>query len=250
MPWYQGFPPFWYYYNTTMGGWWTFPFLLGGILFIILRRKRKDILLISYFIGLYLLLQFLYHYVTAGRYSRSLIEVAHIFFPLAAIGAVSIPSLFKSPIKKYLKLGMICLFIILVLQFNVKPAYSQIKYAYAGIGRLLPQQLEAAEWIRDNLPYNAHLFHITLRNPKVRWMWMLSYRFVATDPTGKASFRTSTYPGNGTNVTATHVIVDYNDILAMNQQSAVNQVQLWENTNMANSTLIYNKNNIKVYEID
>ena len=47
----------------------------------------------------------------------------------------------------------------------------------------------------------------------------------------------------------THALVDYSDLVALNAQNEIKQLQGWEQTNLINASLIYNKYDIKVYKL-
>ena len=125
--WYQGIkndpglPDFYFTYNKTHGSlqdgllsWWTLPFLLIGMFTLVYRRKEEDLLLLSWFITFY----FLTRLVVFGfgtRDIRMFAYEAHLFYPIIAVGLLSISSLPRQDaFKKYLKYGLIAIFLISV----------------------------------------------------------------------------------------------------------------------------------------
>ena len=93
---YEGSVPASYFSFREMHGLWTLPFLLIGIALLLWRREEKDILLLAWLIGLYLVL----HRDLIGKATflhRSLSASAHIFAPLTAIGAIYLASAIKLP---------------------------------------------------------------------------------------------------------------------------------------------------------
>jgi len=250
--WYQGIkndpglPDFYFTYNMAHGSlqdtllsWWTLPFLLIGLLVLFYRRKDEDLVLISWFISFY----FLTRLVVFGYGTRDLrmfAYEAHVFYPIIAIGLISISSFSRhEAIKKYLKFGLIILFFILAVFINGKSAYNVLKSQQNSIGRINVAQYEAAEWIRANLPIDADIYDIGTLGfqnfaAKIKWLGVLSQRHFIVD---KPEINLTDY-----------VLLDYTDALSLRDQNYINFLQDFQ-LRFQNSTAIYDKNNIKVYQI-
>ena len=169
-----------------------------------------------------------------GRPYRSLSGTAHIFYPIIAIGLIYLISFFKfGSYQKYFKYTAIILFIVLILVLNAKPAYKDLSNAYPDILRINNEQYQATVWIKDNIPESAQIYQIgEITQAKSRWLWMLSNRVI-----GFRAFEEADY-----------VLIDYNDIISIGNQEAFEQLKQAETT--INGTLLYDKNNIRVYEIE
>lgn len=233
-------PDSYFSYNQMIGPYWTMILLFLGVFIIFFRRNEKDIVLISWLIGLY----FMVHLDVIGqpgRVHRSLSASAQIFYPLIVLGLLYLLSYSKylGKYKTYLKYGVIAIFVILIMFSSGKMAYSQLKGAYGGIIRVTPYQYDAAEWMKDNLPRDSEVYQFgTLTMAKSRWMWMLSDTYIIyRDIFDERDL-----------VNATHILMDYSDRAAIGDKNTVDGMQSWEKENLANSTLLYNKNNIRVYQ--
>src|SRR3989344_970470 len=116
---YEGSVPANYFSFREMNGLWTLPFLLIGIAFLLWRREEKDLFMLAWLIGLYLVL----HRDLIGKATflhRSLSASAHIFAPLTAIGAIYLSSFVKpASLKNYVKYGIAALFVFFVLSVNM-----------------------------------------------------------------------------------------------------------------------------------
>src|SRR3989344_3203209 len=116
---YEGSVPANYFSFREMHGLWTLPLLLIGVSFLLWRREEKDLLLLAWLIGLYLVL----HRDLIGKATflhRSLSASAHIFAPLTTIGAIYISSFVKpASLKNYVKYGIAALFVFFVLSVNM-----------------------------------------------------------------------------------------------------------------------------------
>ncbi len=234
-------PNAYFSYKDMIGGYWTIPLIILGILVILLRRNNKTVIIFSWLIGLYIMIH-LDVIGISGRVHRSLSATAHIFYPLVAIGLLSLVSYAKyfGIYKKYVKYGVILVFLVLFINSNGKAAYLQLKNAYSGIIRVTPYQLEVSEWIKDNIPEKAQIPSFgALTQAKSRWIWMLSHRYVPYIQ----SFSDKRM------VNATHILLDYSDRAIIGDKKTIAYMQDWERKNLANATLLYNKNYIKVYKI-
>lgn len=252
----SGYPLFWWDFTKTIGPWWLVFFLFVGIIFLLIRRKDQDLLLLSWLLGLYLFLQFLLAY-NNGRYTRNVIEIAHIFYPIMVIGVINLFSFFKIPsnIKQYLKIGCIFLFIILIINSTAKAGYDTLKNAYSNpLQRINIYQYEAAEWMQKNLNSDDDVYDVfssliyrDLNN--IIWFQSIAQRQIRGV---KLPWQNNTSPGLEESIfnhDATHVLVDYSRLVIVNAQAEANKMLDWEKTYMQNETLIYNKNNIRIYRL-
>jgi hypothetical protein len=229
------------------GGYWTLPLLFIGLFFILIRRKRKDLLLFSFLLAIYFMIHLAI--LSVGRPERSLAASAHVFYPLIAIGLINIPFLlsfiFKlnRTYKNYFKYIFIFLFIILVFSFNFNLAHSQLKDAYRGITRVTPTQYKVAEAIKESsMPINANITNLgTLTMQKVRWLRYIAWRYI--------------YPYQGSlnaSPKPTYVMIDYSDLSLLQgipqyKKELDNLIEFEKNLNR---TLVYNRNNIRVYKLE
>lgn len=249
--WYQGIkgdgglPDFYFTYNLTHGSlqgglisWWTLPLLLFGITVLFLRRKPKDILFLSWLFSFYLLT----HLSVIGLGSRDIrmfAYEAHIFYPLIALGLVTIPTLFQKKLRRPLFIGLTIIFLLFALNVNAKSAFETLKSQQYSAGRINSMQLEAAEWIKENLDERAVIYSygtLGFQNygSKVKWMGVLSQRRFATDE-------------RDLNIT-NHIFVDYSDARLLGNQDYANAIQQFEQT-IQNGSIIYDKNFIRLYKL-
>lgn len=237
-----GVPPSYYSYKEMHGGYWTLPFLFAGLFFLFLRRRNKDLLMLSWLISFYLSIH--QSIIGLGRAERFLEIEAHVIYAIVVIGFFFIISLIKSKQKKFIKYALVFLLILFVAYTNGIPAYNYLKNSYTGILRINPQQYEAAEWMRENLPEDKSVYelgHLILA--KKKWMRMLSNRFVMGEELSKMKDLNISLAGYD------YILMDYHEPAALNMQNEINILQQWEKTNLANSTLLYNKGYTRVYKI-
>lgn len=256
---YAGSVPENYFSFSDMHGLWTLPFLLLGILFLTLRREEKDLFLIAWLISLY----FVLHRDIIGKASflhRSLSATAHIFAPLTAIGIVYAASLLKIPSKyaNYLKYGLVAVFIYFL--FFVNMAYAS-KILNKGtynpntsdgfFTTLSEPQYQAAEWILENVPSNYNISVLGIPHQpnflsatakKIRWSAAISqhvsrFYFLVEDKT-EASRR----------LRNDYIMLDYTMLGPIGDKETFSRMQEMEKNELTNHTLLYNQNNIKVYE--
>jgi hypothetical protein len=235
-------PESYFSYSYIYGGFWTLPLLILGLITLLIRRKKQDLLILSFLITLYL---FLHMDVLGGDRNFRFLQIeAQLFSILIAIGLITIPSFFKLPKeqKTYLKYGVVVIFIILALFFNAQPVISELKQSYQGITRLSQAEYDAALWMRENLPEESHTLLVgTVAYNKKKWLHSLAFKHVLYDN----QIITTTNAD-----TATHVLVDYSDFITLGQQDAVNQLQQWEANVLANATLIYPNEIVRVYSLE
>jgi hypothetical protein len=251
----SGYPNFWFDFNRTIGPWWMIIFLLLGVGFLLLRRRKKDLVLLAWLFGLYLFLQFLmYHEI--GRYVRNVIEIGHIFYVLIAIGAVYLTSFFKIPSrqKRFIKLGVIIFVAILAINSIGKAAYETLSTAYNNpLQRPNKHQFEAAEWMHENLEPTDDVFDVYTwlieRNLNNRiWIQTIAQRQVNGV---KLPWQNNTYEGlDGVYYhDANYVLVDYSRLIIANAQSQIMTLRQWEDQFMENESLVYDKNDIRIYKL-
>ncbi len=220
------------------------PFILIGIFFIFARRKDQDLLLISWLAGMYVILHFdVFFGAVIARVARMLIAEPQLFFSLAAIGAVSLPSLVKIPgiDRNMLKIGLSALLVLIIVSTIGIASFSFLKSAYDSNMRVSPAELEASEWIAKNTPENAIIYNVgTITYPKMRFMQVVSQRYTNNKDAG-FSFSNITLP-------PTHYLFDYSDVSRFsNFQDKVSQMSAFEN--QLNGTKVYDRNNIRIYEV-
>jgi len=167
---------------------------------------------------------------------------AHIFYPIIAIGLLSLSSLPRQEIfRKYLKAGLIAVFFFFAIYVNGVSAYEVLKSQQNTIYRINPYQYEAAEWVKNNLPENADIYDfgtIGFQNyaAKVKWMLVLSQRHFIV--------------GNDQLNMTNYVFIDYSDAALAKNQNYFNSIKEYEQQQFQNFTPIYNKDNlIKVYKV-
>jgi len=224
-------------FRTMHNGLWVIPLFVLGLLFLLIRRENKDLLMLAWFIAFYITIHATI--IGAGRVDRFMETEAHVLYPIAIIGLLAIPSFIKSvKYRGYAKYGLAFLFVIFILFTSVKPAYSSLKGAYGGLMRITPEQYEASEWLKDNLPEESNiLVQGTAIYTKKKWIRALSHRNILWELDSRGIEN------------RTHAMVDYSDLVKMGNQDAFNALNSWESSFLANSTLLYDKSYIKVYEL-
>jgi hypothetical protein len=246
-----------YFSFREMHGLWTLPFLLAGLLVLAVRRQNRDIFLLAWLVSLYLVL----HRDLIGKFTflhRSLSATAHIFVPITVIGAVSIFSIIKLPktYQDFLKYGGAALIVVLTLAFNMPQAYSTLNNAYDGpFLRLNEAQIEVSEWLQDTISEDQN---VSVIGPPPQIMqkvwWMASYSHRASHYF-EGFLTWQTYEENREETVRYHmlndyIVMDYSDIALLSDRSLVEQWQAFEQQNLANHTLLYNQNNIRVYKYE
>ena len=232
-------------YKDVHYGFWTLPFVILGIIVLLLRRNLKDLVMIAFLISLYIF----FHFGVFGlpRSYRFLEIEAMAFYPLAALGMISIASFIpvNTNIKKYVKIGLAIVFIVLALTYSWKGFDAELKQTYPGFGRILPPQYQVAEWMDKNLPANSHTSINGMVIPaKKKWMMALSHRHVQYDYSPDTIMKF-----DDSNTHTDYVLVDYNDILSWGNANLANYVYAWEINAMQNNTVVYNQSNIRVYKV-
>ena len=247
-----------YFSFGEMHGLWTLPFLLIGIAFLLWRREERDIFLLAWLIGLYLVM----HRDLIGKATflhRSLSASAHIFAPLTAIGAIYIASAIRLPsnFNKYLKYGIAGLFIFLVISVNMAYASKILnKDTYNDFfSTLSKEQYLAAEWILENadpqynvsvvgIPHQQNLLPATAK--KIRWSAAVSqhvsrfYLLALAEDREEAESRLKN----------DYMMLDYTMLGPIGDKETFDKMQDMEKNDLTNYTLLYNQNNIRVYKLE
>jgi len=235
-----------------------FIFLILGILILLLRRERKDMFILAWLVSLYIIL----HrdiFSSTPFLHRSLSATAHIFIPIIVIGALSIFSLFKLP-KIYrilLKYGTVIIIVAFTLIYNFPTAFSTLDNAYnSPFERLNSAQIEANEWLRDNVPEGLN---VSVIGPpaelarKVWWMASYSHKtsswFEGFYVWSKEDEETKEEVARN-HILNDYIVFDYTDIDLLSDRSFVERWLAFEQQNFANHTMLYNKDNIRVYKYE
>ena len=240
------------------------PLLFLGIVFALLRRTNKDLLILGWLLGIYLVLHTdLYVGTGPERAARMLIAEPALFYSLIAIGAMGLLSFkFPAQLKTMAKYVVAAIVVVIILQSTASITKDTFEGSYQGIFRITPAQSEVSDWMRVNLPEDALIYYVpigpdfkigTWQYPKLRWMLATSQRHVA--------YYTGTFVNNTEVVNSpTYFIFDYTDIGAIlnsapnplqpSAQQSLNSLQQFEITNFNISHSLYNQNNIRVYEVE
>ena len=262
-----GSVPDYYFSFKEMHGLWTLPFLLIGLLILFVRRENRDLFLLAWLISLYLVL----HRDLIGKFTflhRSLSATAHIFIPITVIGAISLFSLIKLPkiYKLFLKYGLAILVFVLTLIYNSPAANSTLDGAYdSPILRLNSAQIEVSEWLKDNIDEDENVSIIgpfpdieidgqVIRSIMKKVWWMASYShrtshyfegFLTWKPFEENRNETVRY-----HILNDYVVFDYTDLILLPDRSFAERWLLFEKQNFGNHTLLYDKDNIRVYKYE
>lgn len=249
---YEGSVPQSYFSFSEMHGLWTLPFLLLGLLFLLLRREERDIFMLAWLASLYLVL----HRDMIGKASflhRSLSASAHIFAPIAAIGAVYVSSFINLKFSKYLKYGIAAIFIYLAIAVNMAGASKVLnKDTYNDFfATLNNEEYQAAQWALQNVPpsVNITVLGIPHQEPlqsatskKIRWFAAVSQhvtRFYELREDKEQILKSKEW----------YIMLDYTMLGPLNDKETFNKMQQFEKEALANHTLVYGKNNIRVYKL-
>ena len=111
----HGVPPAYFSYKAMIGPYWTIPLVFLGIFFLLLRRNQKDLVILGWLAGLYIMLHL--DIIGKGRPHRALSATAHIFYPLMVVGLIYAVSLI--PMLKRYKTSIKWVVVILFAVFNI-----------------------------------------------------------------------------------------------------------------------------------
>jgi hypothetical protein len=224
------------------------------MVFLLVRKETRDIFLLAWFLSLYLIMHRDIIGITTFLH-RSLSASAHILIPIIVIGGLCVFSLFKLPenYKFFLKYGAATLIVVFALIFNMPSSYSILNQAYdSPFIRISPAQVEVSEWLKDNIDENAN---VSIIGPppeimqKVWWMASYSHRtsfffegFILWEDSPEKVQEDINY-----HILNDYVVFDYSDIARISDQSIAERWLEFERQNMGNHTMLYNKDNIRVY---
>lgn len=242
----NAFPQNFFSYSFT-NGWWTLPFFFIGLLFMLYRRTDKDLLLLSWFGAVYVILHLdviVGNNFAYERIARSIIDLPHVIYPIIIIGVFSAFSGIKkvtSPRNVTLIAGIFILVMLAVFNYaNVSPL---IKEAYHQPLRINPSQFQASEWLLSNTnPNDNIMIYGTLYDKVARWMRSISQRNIYQNQEKKAWER---YYGN---LTETYIMIDYTDAAIIGNQQLFNQLGQIEPA-YQNYSRVYSKDNINIYKV-
>lgn len=231
---YHGYPDI-YFDNAAIYGVWLLPLLGIGILSFLIKRKNYDFLMLSWLIALYILLHLdVIGIFYGGRVTRMLAGETALFYSIAAIGFIRLFQVFK---LKQIVNTAVFLAIGFLFFSNGLFAYSALKDAYAFPLRVSEGQIQAADWIKENLPDDAQLIYVgTLTYPKQRFMYIWSHRYGhwSTDPFGPEH-------------DIRYALFDYSDAVATMNAGRYLSIEKNEFKIENMSVLLYNESYIKIY---
>ena len=245
------------------------PLVLLGILFALLRRTNKDLLMLGWLVGIYLVLHVdLYLGVGQERSARLLVAEPALFYSLMAIGIISLLSYALSFVKlpsntkniaKYAVAGVV---VILIFQSGWASSNATFSNSYQSIFRITPVQTELADWLHDNTAENAYIYYLADSPPyklggwqyqKMRWILASSQRHVA-------NFGGTVKINPDTEDSPFYFVFDYSDFAAIlgsapnsmqpAAQQSVAALQQFEESNFNISDALFNRNNIRVYAVE
>ncbi len=248
-------------------------FLFAGIALLLLRiflvkSNTKEILLLSWLVGVYLILHLdAFTATSTARITRMLVLENYLFYSLIALSVVWLPSTIASLVKlnrNSASIAKYSLAIILAAILVFGPgvqAKKDLKSAYSGLERITPLQADFAQNVLGQLPEKAFVYDQVLssqagqqyrvfRYPKIRWMLAISQRYV-----GRNS------PINNSlvdNIDETYYLFDYSDLalFASSADPNTNQFGLvlanelrGIEVKIFNSTIpVFDQNNIRLYK--
>ena len=248
----------------------TIIFLIAGITYMLIRRRDEDWVIIIAIVTLYLM--FHLHFFGLSdknnyRIARFLMVESYFFYTALVVGILTIPDYFKIPakVKRYIKYVLIIAYVIILVSTQGIKAYNTLSESYPEIMRITPNQLELANWIEQHIPPTSALdIRGTLTYPKARYIQVLSRRvihysdeypekrYVIFKGIIKEGMNVPREYVNGTDwiISIDYIIFDYSDLMLLGAQADINQLQQMEKEVAKNATLLYDKNNIKVYRFD
>jgi len=249
-----------YFSYREMHGLWTLPFLLVGLLILLLSRKERDLFLLAWLVGLYIVL----HRDFFGKVEfihRSLSATMHIFAPITAVGAIYLASVFKIPKSygKYIKYGLAAVFIYFAFSVNMVVASrtlnTEIYNPDTSSGfftTLNDAEFEASQWILDNAPKDVNVTvlgiphqdqYVSATSKKIRWMAAVSQhvtRFYFFREDKEIILKSFDW----------YIMLDYTMVGLLNDQETFDSMQEFEKTDLINHTLVYDKGNIRVFKFE
>jgi hypothetical protein len=257
-------------YSSIMGGYWTLPLLLLGLLFIILKRSEKNRFILIFVLSTY----FLFHIESLGYRLYNMDRFFELsgmaFTALVILGFVLVWQLCRR--YKMIQYGLAIAFIVLLIIFNAIPQKEFLENSYSGPLRINDEQSEFITWAHDHLSYD-----LSTRDPQelrdvpfLYYIGAYSYakiRFIQSLSQVPMYFITLTNP-QSMNITEyyttlteenlplaftphfSHIVFDYSDAKILGNNEILGWMQYYEETFPINKSLIYNKNNIRVYALE
>ena len=263
----SGYPPRFYEFSNQ------YPLILApllflGITFALIKRRNRDLLILSWVIGVYLVLHADVFLGTSPlRSTRMLISEPALFYSLIALGGmflVAITGAFRKMtpnIKSVFKFAVAATIIVAIFNTTAGETVDTLSGVYPPIARVTDVQAAASEWMRVSLPENSYVYYIPFGNdfrlgvwqePKVWWLSAISQRHV-TGFTG--TFANNAHAADS----PFYYVFDYSDLVIFRtvpnnmQQLAQQKIALlleFETQNFNVSDALYNENNIRVYKVE
>ncbi len=246
------------------------PFLAAGIVLLfvrlfLVRNNVKELFLLSWLIGTYLVLH-LDVFIGTGlnRLARMLVLENYVFFTLIAMGIVWLPqtiaSLLKlnSGIATAAKYVLAAILVFSLVMTSGRATYSSLSQAYSGIDRITPVQADFAANYLSKLPEKAYIYDPSIkvvgqwRYPKMRWMLAVSQRHVGRYDGGPIA------GSDNVDKNETYFMFDYSDIAlfasspSYQQQAAAwaSQLSQLEQQLFNGTEPVYDVNNIRLYKYE
>jgi len=256
-------------------------FLFAGIILLLIRlllirlflvkNNTKEIFLLSWLVGAYIVLHLDAFGFGLNRLARMLVLENYIFFSLIALSVVWLPQMLSSVLKldkrissaaKYL---LAIALIVIVVSTGFTATKARLETAYNGLERITPTQAGFAADYINKLPETAFVYdpilpnvggfsYTTWRYPKLRWMLAISQRYVGRDNPVDAI----KIPGRIADPSQVYVLFDYSDLVLLSSASDPGTKQLGTalagelssiETSMFNNTKpVYDVNNIRLYK--
>lgn len=245
---YEGmmYPGWFDFYQNHNGAWIIAPTILG-IIILLIRRKENDIVLLSWLLSYYLLIDFVpFLGFLSGYGHKSLVAEAYALYPFAVLSFFLFPSFIKHPkVRTFLKYGLVSLLVALVLFINVPPTLSINKTPELDISRLTKPEYDAAEWLRLNIKDNSiKIVDVgTIEYGKKRMIGMVANKLFLYDSNIIPEKILEEQIGR-------LVFIDYSDIAFTKQEDLAKQLKQWELTVFSNYTKIYESQMITIYDLE
>ena len=229
---------------------WLLALVVIGIILLIYRRENRDLLLLGWLVGIYITFHMdVFLGTSAPRIIRMMVAEPPVFFSIIGVGAVSLVNFLplKKQMKTIAKVVFAILVVLLIFQVKSPETMNTLKTGYQGLGRITPAQYELGQWIfQSDIAEDAFFYDLgTITYPKTRWIMAVGARHI------NQWYGT---PRNETYLTGPeYFIMDYSDLayLASNDQykNQILGMQQFEQKNFGGQEPIYNKDNIRVYEV-
>ncbi len=259
-------------FTASYSSYWVIPLLLWGVFTLLWRRNTKDITLLAVLLSLYVI----FHLSALGlvkegsyRIGRVLIVESYFFYTVMAVGLVSLSSFFVRSMRTYARYGLTFLFIVFIVMTQGSQAYASLSGAYEGISRITPQQYEFVQWAEQNIPQTSAMQLLgTLTYAKKGFMQVLSRRvtarednlltdrYIVNEGLWKEEYLLPDYLRSGADfvIPLDYVVFDYSDLQYLQRdprfQGQIAALQQMEQSIQNRSSLIYDRNAIRVYHYD